>query len=65
MKQITLTFHKDGSVEKEVDGFSSSKCLNETDFIDQAIGKAIKTEMKQEFYAPEVVGIDQQAHISI
>lgn len=65
MKEIKLTFNTDGTVEKEVSGFTSSKCLEETDFIDQAIGVVSKTEMKQEFYAPETVGTDQQAFLSI
>ena len=66
MKEIKLTFHKDGkTVTKEVDGFTGKTCIEATNFIDEAIGTAVKTEHKQEFYAPEPVGADQQNHLYI
>lgn len=65
MRQIKLTFCKDGTITKEVDGFVGAGCLEATDFIDKAIGVAVKTDMKQEFYAPETVGTDQQAYLSV
>lgn len=61
MKQIKLTFHLDGkTVTKEVDGYQGEKCLSDTKFIDDAIGVAVKTDMKQEFFVPEPIGTDQQ-----
>ena len=65
MKTIKLTFKKDGTIEKEVDGFVGAGCLNATDFIDQAIGTAVKTDMKQEFYAPEPVGLTQENYLHV
>jgi len=65
MKTIKLTFLKNGQIEKEVDGFVGTGCLTATDFIDNAIGKAIKTDMKQEFYAPEPVGHTQENYLHV
>lgn len=60
MKQIILTFKKNGTVEKEVNGYTDGTCLAETDFIDNALGEVEETEMKPEFYDINPEGLDQQ-----
>ena len=64
MKQIKLTFENDGgTVHKEASGFDGTGCVSETDFIERALGTANEIKYKNDFYIPEPVGHDQQAHV--
>lgn len=63
MKKIKLTFKADGTVVKELDGFSGSTCMTETEFIDKALGVVVETDLKHEYYLPDPVLIDNENKI--
>lgn len=66
MKEIKLTFSRDGkTVTKEVSGFEGAGCVNQTDFIEAALGKVETREFKSEYYIPDPVLDNQQAKLSI
>jgi hypothetical protein len=53
MKEIKITFdRRTGKVTKEVSGFTGEECILATAFLDSAIGKPVKTEMKSEYFIP-------------
>jgi len=39
MAEIILTFNDDGSVTKETKGFIGKKCVDDTKFLEDALGK--------------------------
>lgn len=53
-KKITLIFEWDGkTVHKETEGFTGNDCVDETKFIEEALGKSSKRTFKSEYYETE------------
>jgi len=60
MKTIKLIFENDGkTVHKEVSGFDGIGCVNQTDFIEKALGSPSEIKFTNDYYVPEPVGLDQ------
>ena len=55
-----MTFHQDGkTVDKKVEGFQGSNCLEATQFIENALGTVEVKEESNDFWVPNPVGLDQ------
>jgi hypothetical protein len=50
MAEIILTFDFDGTVKKETKGFVGKSCVDQTKFIEEALGVVDKRRYKSEFY---------------
>jgi Protein of unknown function (DUF2997) len=50
MAEMILTFGFDGSVKKETKGFTGKTCVDETKFIEEALGNAKDRKFKSEYY---------------
>jgi len=53
MPQVKITLGKDGSIKAEGIDFKGSNCMEATKILDQLFGKAVKTELKDEYYQEE------------
>lgn len=50
-KEIKLTFEWDGkTVHKETEGFTGNECVDDTEFIEKALGKTGKRTYTSEYY---------------
>lgn len=56
MKEINITFDKDGNVSIEAMGFKGTSCEKATQAIEKALaGKDFKKSLKPEYYEKEFV----------
>ena len=53
-RKIELIFEWDGkTVHKNTEGFTGSDCIDETEFIEKALGKTGKRKLTSEYYETE------------
>ena len=56
MKQVIVTFSKDGSVKREAVGFVGKECEKKTEWLDNLFGKGYRKH-KESYYQEEEVKI--------
>ena len=62
MKSIKFIVEPDGSkVEIDAEGFEGDSCTKITEQVQKALGSAIKTKLKPEFYINSEVGVSVNA----
>lgn len=53
MKQVIITFGKDGSVKAEATGFKGGECMEKTAFLKQIFGEPEEHHLKPSYYEEE------------
>jgi hypothetical protein len=55
MKQIIVDIDKKGNVKIEAEGYTGASCKTATEFLEKALGKKKKEELKSEYFLEETV----------
>jgi hypothetical protein len=53
-KEIIIDIDDQGEVEVKTQGFKGKGCMRASEFIEQALGKILKTDKTGEYYAEEL-----------
>jgi hypothetical protein len=50
MAEMILVFNTDGTVDKKTKGFTGKSCVEQTKFIEEALGESKNRRFNQEYY---------------